>query len=448
MINIEDVAAALTEQGFTLSDARSRAVLLRQAAEGLRRLTGAEPQWSWLVPGRLELFGKHTDYGGGRTLVAAVPRGFAVAAIERPNRVVRAYDARNDELCEIHLDGADTPRGWRSYVAVTARRLAANFPGADIGADIAFTSDLPRAAGLSSSSALIIALANVLIRRGRLEGRDEWMTTIGSIEQRVEYFGCVENGDSFRALAGTRGVGTEGGSEDHAAILMSRAGHLSQFGFMPLHRVSDVALPASWSFVIASSGVHADKAGSVRNQYNRAARAARQIVSVWNGSVQTPARSLAVALSSRTDAESHLREALQRTSGGDFTSADLLRRLDHFIREDRRVPEAAAAFAEGEAERLGDLSAASQADADALLGNQVVETNDLVEAARGLGAMAASSFGAGFGGSAWALVPADAAAQFGPAWRDAFVARHPQRADGRWFAARPAPGILELPTGA
>ncbi len=201
-----------------------------------------------------------------------------MAAIERPDRVVRAYDARNDELCEIHLDGADTPRGWRSYVAVTARRLAANFPGADLGADIAFTSDLPRAAGMSSSSALIIALANVLIRRGRLEERDEWTATIGSIEQRVEYFGCVENGDSYRALAGARGVGTEGGSEDHAAILMSRAGQLSQFGFMPLHRVSDVALPASWSFVIASSGVHADKAGTVRNQYNRAARAARAIV--------------------------------------------------------------------------------------------------------------------------------------------------------------------------
>ena len=68
MTSVEVVARTLTEQGFTLSDARSRAALLRQASEGLRRLTGAEAQWNWLVPGRLEVFGKHTDYGGGRTL--------------------------------------------------------------------------------------------------------------------------------------------------------------------------------------------------------------------------------------------------------------------------------------------------------------------------------------------------------------------------------------------
>ena len=112
------------------------------------------------------------------------------------------------------------------------------------------------------------------------------------------------------------------------------------------------------------------------------------------------------------------------------------------------MPEAVAAFAAGDAGRLGELSAGSQADADTLLGNQVIETNDLVEVARGVGALAASSFGAGFGGSAWALVPADAAAEFGPAWREAYVARHPNRADGRWFVTRPAPGILEIPTGA
>jgi galactokinase len=446
--DVETVAQGLAARGFTLRDARARASLLRQAHDGLRRLTGADAGWSWLVPGRLEVFGKHTDYCGGRTLVAALPRGFAIAAVARFDRVVRAYDARNDELCEIALAGADAPQGWRRYVAVTARRLAANFPGADLGVDVAFASDLPRAAGMSSSSALIIALANVLIRRGRLETREEWLSTIRSVEERVEYFGCVENGDGYRALIGTRGVGTEGGSEDHAAILMSRADHLSQFGFVPLRRLSEVALPSPWSFVIASSGVHADKAGTVRGRFNQAARAARAIVELWNTAAGTRSRSLAQALATSDDAGQRLREAIERSSSGDFTKADLLRRLDHFTREDRRLPEAVAAFAVGDAARLAELSAVSQADADALLGNQVIETNDLVAAARATGALAASSFGAGFGGSAWALVPVGDAGDFGPAWRDAYLSRHPSRVDGRWFAARPAPGILEVPTGA
>jgi galactokinase len=290
--DVERVAQGLTTQGFALRDARSRASLLRQAGDGLRRLTGADAEWSWLVPGRLEVFGKHTDYCGGRTLVAAMPRGFAIAAVRRSDGVVRAYDARNDELCEIALAAADAPRGWRRYIAVTARRLAANFPGSDLGVDVAFASDLPRAAGMSSSSALIIALANVLVRRGRLDTREEWTSAIASIDERVEYFGCVENGDSYRGLAGTHGVGTEGGSEDHAAILMGRAGHLSQFGFMPLRRLSEVELPPQWSFIIASSGVHADKAGTVRTQFNRAARAARAIVELWNGTTGARGRSL------------------------------------------------------------------------------------------------------------------------------------------------------------
>ena len=57
---------------------------------------------------------------------------------------------------------------------------------------------------------------------------------------------------------------------------------------------------------------------------------------------------------------------------------------------------------------LGDLSAESQADAETLLDNQVQETVELVASARRLGAFASSSFGAGFGGSVWALVHQDA----------------------------------------
>ena len=33
---------------------------------------------AWFVPGRLEVFGKHTDYAGGNSLLAAVDRGVTV----------------------------------------------------------------------------------------------------------------------------------------------------------------------------------------------------------------------------------------------------------------------------------------------------------------------------------------------------------------------------------
>ena len=34
-------------------------------AEFLKR-TGRAPVWRWHVPGRIEIFGKHTDYAGGQ----------------------------------------------------------------------------------------------------------------------------------------------------------------------------------------------------------------------------------------------------------------------------------------------------------------------------------------------------------------------------------------------
>ena len=60
------------------------------------------------------------------------------------------------------------------------------------------------------------------------------------------------------------------------------------------------------------------------------------------------------------------------------------------------------------------------------------ETIALARAARSLGAFAACSFGAGFGGSVWALVEGDAAG---------FAARWQPGA----FVARPAPPVTALP---
>ena len=126
---------------------------------------------AWWVPGRLEVFGTHTDYAGGRTLVCAIPRGFAVVARHRSDGVVRVVDARREQ--ELELNPRDdiqhanpAPQfGWRHYVAVVARRLARNFPDASLGSDIVIASDLPRAAGMSSSSALLVAIAAVLVHR-------------------------------------------------------------------------------------------------------------------------------------------------------------------------------------------------------------------------------------------------------------------------------------------
>jgi galactokinase len=441
------IAEYFRRLGMPDEAAGSRAALMARVCDGFEALVGCAPAWSWFVPGRLEVFGKHTDYAGGRSLVAAVPRGFGVAARARDDAVVRVVDVRYGSRTEIDPHDEDRSlTGWASYVQVVARRFARNFPGAPLGVDLAIASDLPRAAGLSSSSALVVAVATALARRAALPARDEWQAEIASIEDLAWYLGCVENGLDYRGLAGTAGVGTHGGSEDHTAILASRAGCLSQYRFMPVAHQGDVEMPAGWSFVIASSGVHADKAGSVREVYNRVSLGTRALLACWNAVAAEPAPSLAAALAADGAVE-RLRELVARHPPAGYDGAALVRRLSHFITEDARVPRAARAFAEADAVAIRALARDSQREADEWLGNQVEETRALAAAAVDSGAIAASSFGAGFGGSVWALVPAADAAAFAVAWLREYAGRcrTVSAASLEWFVARPGPPLTEVP---
>jgi galactokinase len=331
------------------------------------------------IPGRLEILGKHTDYAGGPSLVAALPRGFTVQSARTTDGAITISDASSGEQAEFTPAGDGSVHGWRRYARTVIRRLASNFPGAGLSATITFTSDLPQAAGMSSSSALVIAIAESLIACAQIEDTAAWQAAIVTREDRAAYFGCIENGSSFRQLAGSEGVGTHGGSEDHAAIILSQPGHLQQCAFAPLRSERFVAMPAGWTFVIATSGVTAVKTGAAMDRYNRLADPRAMIGA----------------------------------------------RQDHFMAETSRVRQAADAFAAGDIARIGQLAAASQDEADRLLQNQVPQTRDLVALALERGAAAATSFGAGWGGSVWALVDATAAAAFLNAWLGAYRARHP-----------------------
>jgi galactokinase len=426
-------------------DAASRAQLMADAVAGFRRQQGASPEWLWFVPGRIEIFGKHTDYAGGRSLLCTVPRGIAIVARRRADQIVKVIDLSNHEIVTIDLDSEhQAGPGLDNYASVVARRLAMNFPGAALGIELSILSDLPRAAGISSSSALVVGIASALIRRGSLESRPEWSANITSIEEKAWYLGCVENGLNYRELPGSSGVGTLGGSEDHTAILACRTGHVSQYRFVPVHHINDVAMPKDWSFVVASSGVHADKAGGVRDLYNRASRATQVLLDIWNAGTTTPAVSLGGALARDGGASAALNERIGQGHTSGFPVDALRIRLTHFTREDARVPDAAKAVANADRDAIGRLAAESQREADELLGNQVPETRELVRLALKSGAFAASAFGAGFGGSVWALVAEEHAARFSREWFDNYRARFPHLTSAEVFVARPGPPLTEV----
>jgi len=442
---------ALLERGLSNQAAHRTASGLERVSGVLRDLAGRRaptPPARYFVPGRIEVLGKHTDYAGGRSLLATAERGFVIAARARDEDLVRVVAAADGSVVEMRLapDASASGPSWATYASAVVRRIARNFGAARRGADIVFASDLPAAAGLSSSSALVVAIYLALADLNGLDAAPEYRAEIAGPEDLAGYLATIENGLDFGRLRGDRGVGTFGGSEDHTAILCCGPGALEQYAFCPVRHERRVALPPGLLFVVAASGVVAEKTGAAREAYNRASLAARRVLELWRQASGSEAATLAEACGATAGAVDRIRAVVRRAGDRDFGPACLLDRLDQFVAESREiVPAAAEALARGDLARFGALADRSQAEAEAKLGNQVPETRSLARLARELGAEAASAFGAGFGGSVWALVPAETSAGFSDAWRAAYAAVHPERsAAATFFVTRPGPGALRV----
>jgi galactokinase len=421
--------------------------LFAQAAAGLEATRGGRPTvrpGAFFVPGRIEVLGKHTDYAGGRTMVAATERGMAIVARARDDDRVQVTDAVRGETVVFRREPELVPPAghWANYPITVARRLARNFAFARRGAAISFASDLPPAAGMSSSSTLMVATFLALDHVQPFSGEPLFQREIANLTDLAGYLATVENGQTFGALEGDRGVGTFGGSEDHTAILCAQPGQISQYGYCPVRFERAVGLPPGHQLAIAVSGVVAEKTGAARERYNRASQRATEIVRLWRRATGADHQHLATVLASSADAAGRLSQIVAAVQDGDFTADELSARMEHFfIENEQLVPAAGDALACGDLAAFGRLVDRSQQASQQLLGNQVPQTVFLAAVARAEGAAAASAFGAGFGGSVWALVDTARAEDFLAAWSTAYGHQFPENAPAATFfltAAGPA----------
>ena len=375
----------------------------------------------WFVPGRIEVLGKHTDYAGGSTLVAAVDRGVTISVEPGDSEITVSTDAAPGELSLAAGRDPKLPAGhWGRYAQAVIDRLTANF-GDLAPARIRLTSDLPLASGMSSSSALVSAIVLGLADFNGLPDTRTWQDNITDDVDLAGYLACHENGMTFKDLVGAAGVGTFGGSEDHTAMVCSENGQLGQFRFCPIRLQQRVPFPEDMSFVVIVSGVAAEKTGAARDLYNAASLATREIIERWNSTTGRQDAVLGDALVVDPNAEK-LHEVVSDCEG-------LTRRLDHFLAESENIiPGASKALACGDLEEFGRIADESQRAAEGLLGNQVPQTSALARIARELGAIGSTSFGAGFGGSVWALVPTAEASEFASTWLGKYRGEYPEEA--------------------
>jgi galactokinase len=442
-----ETAATALRAGGLRQDIDTKADLFSRAARHLTAHGANADRRAYFVPGRIEVLGKHTDYCGGHSLVAAVERGICLVAAPREDGQIRIHALDLDDTVHFAWDPElDVPTGsWPNYPMTVARRLARNFPDSCRGgADIAFAGDLPLASGMSSSSALVIATYRALADIEGVEQTSAFAAAVGDELSLAEYLGTHENGQSYGALAGDRGVGTFGGSEDHTAILCSQPDHLGQFSYCPTRRKRHVLVPGGWVFALGVSGVVAEKTGAAQALYNRAALRVRRLVEAWHAAGEGDQVYLADILASAPDAGQRLRAATI-DGHGEYGADELELRLRHFEAEEALIDTAATELAAGDLPAFGASVSRSQQWSEQMLGNQVPETVMLAQSARDHGAVAASAFGAGFGGCVWALIDAAAAPEFLPAWAAGYHAGFPDRAAASHFFTSPAgPSAFEL----
>ena len=394
-------------------------------------------RWRVLAPGRVNLIGEHTDYNGLPVLPMAIDRAIRVDFRVSGEAMVRldSPEARFAR-CEFRLDdpiAAAAQGDWSNYVRAAALGIGEHGVELRYGIEGTVAGDVPVAAGLASSSALVVATALALLKANEVEIPD---IELAALLARAERF-----------------VGLQGGGMDQAACLHGVVGHAMRIEFEPL-RVTPVAMPKWWRWVVASSLVSAEKSGGARDAYNERARQCREALEgvgggggedVGGGGVRETEDVQGGGVASRPTyrdlvADHDLDGVLRRAR--EVLSPVLFRRFRHVVTEGHRVALAEEAMRNGEMDRFGDLMVQSH---DSLRDDYEVSTaelDEMVEIVLKAGATGARLTGAGFGGCIVALCETRAVTPVMQALATRFYAPRlggPPRRDVM-FVAKPARG--------
>ncbi len=228
--------------------------------------------------GRINLIGMHVDHRGGVVNPIAVRETWCLCRprqddaldcatpLERlfPRRKFRIRQELGTEKIEdwdrwtqaraAERRAAGTAGDWINYIKAAAlylehvRPTLRGAPESPMrGADMLIAGTLPRGAGVSSSSSVVVVAAEALIHLNRLPIPDS---------EQVEICGQAE-----------WYVGTRGGCGDHAAIKFGKFGRVSNLGSHPL-TVDSAPFPEDLRVVLCNSLIEANKSSTARDEFN------------------------------------------------------------------------------------------------------------------------------------------------------------------------------------
>ena len=238
------------------------------------RLGDAAPACLIRSPGRLNVMGRHVDHQGGNCNLMTI--GFETVMLVHPRQddQVNLYHCDPERfpgrsfrlkevLSELPWDDwkslVDSPKlasmfreygvDWSNYILAAIIRLQKKFRSRPLfGMDMFLHGNIPMAAGLSSSSSLVVGSAEAAVA---VNGLDTYPAQLVSLCGEGEWF-----------------VGTRGGSADHAAVKMGQRGSVVKVRFFDFAVEEAVPFPDDYAMVVCDSGIKARKSSDAKNQFN------------------------------------------------------------------------------------------------------------------------------------------------------------------------------------
>ena len=335
---------------------------------------GENPGVAARAPGRVNLIGEHTDYNDGFVLPAAIPLETEVQLFVRPDRQVRVWSTAfaDSEPASFDLDALTRHGDWVDYVRGILSVL--RDLGVSSGVDLRLDSRIPPGSGLSSSAALLVALARALREAFSLQIDD---VQIAVLARRAE--------NEF--------VGAPVGIMDQMASSLADVASALLIDTRSL-AYERIPLPSHACLLVIDSGIrHAHASGGYRVRRDECQRAAA-----------------ALGVRALRDLTT---DDLPRIA---VLPAPLDRRARQVVTENARVLDAADALRRGDVSRVGALFYESHASMRDDFEISLPEIDALVDAAaRQPGVYGARMTGGGFGGAIVALADCSRVRQAGEA---------------------------------
>lgn len=224
------------------------------------------------APGRVNLMGTHIDHRGGAINVMAIKNDTVLVVSPRDDDTVNILntDANyglesfsiSNELALFEsdnwldyinskpvIDRVNSLKGnWVNYVKSSTLRFQFINSNPLVGMDIMADGNIPVAAGLSSSSSIVVATAEAIVAINSLNLSDKTFVEL-----------CGE-GEWY--------VGSRGGAGDHGAMKCSKKGKITRLDFKPFAIGNSAEFPSNYAVIVADSMIKSKKSENSKDTFN------------------------------------------------------------------------------------------------------------------------------------------------------------------------------------